>query len=124
MPSPRPIKEFREKIKVNPKSVKVVNPMSPGARAQINAMENTRVLITKSGALAKRSAALKEAQALTDKRKVVTTSPGVKRADGKRTVNVPREKPKVVTINSNMGGLTGTKKIGGGGGFFGLPKNR
>ena len=123
MASPKPIKTFNEVLgKVQPKSVKVVKPISAGARAQINAMENTRVAITKSGALAKRSAALKEAQARTDKKKVVTTSPGVARADGKRTINVPRKKPNVVRVNSNLGGLTRTR--GGGIGLFGLPKNK
>ena len=99
MPSPRPIKEFREKIKVNPKSVKVVKPTNDLVRKSLNAMETTRTTVTKSGALAKREAA-----------RVEMRNSGTK--------------PKVVTINSNMGGLTGTKKIGGGGGFFGLPKNR
>ena len=42
-----------------------------------------------------------------------------------RASQVDVGKPKkVVQINSNLGGLTGTKKLGGGGGFFGLPKNR
>ena len=99
MPSPRPIKEFREKIKVNPKSVKVVTPSSEKLRRGGNAIATDIAKYRKSGELAKREAA-----------RVEMRNSGTK--------------PKVVTINSNMGGLTGTKKIGGGGGFFGLPKNR
>ncbi len=99
MASPRPIKVVNEKIKVNPKSVKVV-PSTPDLhRKALNAMETTRTTVTKSGALAKREAA-------------------------RVAMRNSSEKPKAVKVNSNLGGLTGTKKIGGGGGFFGLPKNR
>lgn len=100
MPSPRPIKEFREKVTVKPQSVKVVKPASSFERDIRNIMATGKALGAKEGTVAKREAA-----------RVEMRNSGTK--------------PKVVTIKSNMGGLTGTKKIGGGGGgFFGLPKNR
>jgi hypothetical protein len=108
MPSPRPItgifaplkkKIVNKNIKASGGNVKVVASTPDIHRKSLNAMEQTRVNITKSGALARGTAKPIEAK-----------NSGTK--------------AKVVTVNSNMGGLTGTKKIGGGGGFFGLPKNR
>lgn len=100
MASPKSIKTFNEVLdKTKPKSVKVVKRTSNIYRKALNNMENTRVSITKSGALAKREAA-------------------------RVAMRNSSEKPKAVKVNSNMGGLTGTKKLGGGGGLFGLPKNK
>jgi hypothetical protein len=80
-------------------SVKVVKATSSMERDVKNIKETGRVLGAKEGSRAKIGAIVEERYNKADKKKVIK-------------------------INSNMGGLTGTKRLGGGGGFFGLPKNR
>lgn len=94
MPSPRPVTGSVRVVPGNHGVNKNVNEMF---RKAFNKDADTTALRRKSGELAKTRAA---------------------------QVDVGKPKAKV-KINSNLGGLTGTKKIGGGGGgFFGLPKNR
>jgi hypothetical protein len=99
------IKVVNEKITVNPQSVKVV-PSTPDIhRKALNAMENTRTTITKSGALANREAA-------------------------RVAMRNGSTKATVVPVRSNAGitgaGAANVGKLyrGGGIGMFGLPKNK
>lgn len=105
MPSPKPIKEFKEKITVNPKSVKVVKPTSSLERDIKNIKETGRVSGAKEGTVAKREAARVEM-----------------RNSGTKATVVP------VRSNSGITGA-GAKNVarlyrGGGIGMFGLPKNK
>ena len=105
MPSPKPIKEFKEKITVNPKSVKVVPPSSEKLRRGGNAIATDIAKYRKSGELAKREAA-----------RVEMRNSGTKAT--------------VVPVRSNSGitgaGAANVAKLyrGGGIGMFGLPKNK
>ena len=94
MPSPRP--PMTGSVKVVPGNHGPNKNYNELLRKGLNKDADTTALRRKSGELAKTRAS---------------------------QVDVGKPKAKV-KINSNMGGLTGTKKIGGGGGFFGLPKNR
>jgi hypothetical protein len=76
MASSKPIKVVNEKIKVKPKSVKVVASTPDLHRKALNAMETTRTTVTKSGALAKREAARVEMRNSGTKAKVVRVRGG------------------------------------------------
>jgi hypothetical protein len=105
MPSPKPIKEFKEKITVKPQSVKVVAPRPDITRKAINAMETTRTTVSKDGSLAKTTAARVEMRNGSTKATVVPvrSNPGITGAGAKNVARLYR---------------------GGGIGMFGLPKNK
>lgn len=95
MPSPRPVTG----------SVKIVKPTPDIHRKSLNAMEQTRVNITKSGALAKGTAKPIEAKNSGTKPTVVSvrSNPGITGAGARNVARLYR---------------------GGGIGMFGLPKNK
>ena len=110
MPSPKPpIKEFKEKITVNPKSVKVVKPASSFERDIRNIMSTGRTLGAKEGTVAKREAARVEMRNSSTKATVVPvrSGSGISGASGKS----------VGKVFKPMGG-------GGLGGLLGSIKNR
>lgn len=96
MASPKPIKEFKEKVTVKPQSVKVVKPTSEKLRRGGNAIATDIAKYRKSGELAKREAARVEMRNSGTKPNVVSvrSTPGISGTGG----------AKVAAIYKPMGG--------------------